>query len=247
MNSKWLRINHMPPTPLYPDQPRVTAGAAHIALAREAAAEGMVLLKNDDRALPLDPAAPLAVFGKAQDDYVKGGGGSGDTTTAYARSLHDAMAGWNLFAPLSDFYAGYVRDQYALGLAPGQLEEPPLDDALLAAARAFADTAVVTLCRYSCEGSDRTASPHDGDFYLSPAEEAMVDRVLSAFDRVIVVLNTGGMMDTSWCRESAKVKAVLLAWQGGIGRRSVRRGLPRRPSGRYLRRELRLLPLLRGL
>ena len=66
MNSKWQRINHMPPLPLYPGEPRVTAGAAHIALAREAAAEGMVLLKNEERTLPLDPAAPLAVFGKAQ-------------------------------------------------------------------------------------------------------------------------------------------------------------------------------------
>ena len=74
MNSKWQRINHMPPLPLYPGEPRVTAGATHIALAREAAAEGMVLLKNEERTLPLDPAAPLAVFGKAQADYVKGGG-----------------------------------------------------------------------------------------------------------------------------------------------------------------------------
>ena len=113
MNSKWQRINHMPPLPLYPGEPRVTAGAAHIALAREAAAEGMVLLKNEERTLPLDPAAPLAVFGKAQADYVKGGGGSGDVTTAYSRSLLGALEGWNLCAPLSAYYAGYVKEQYA--------------------------------------------------------------------------------------------------------------------------------------
>ncbi|MGN0760253.1 MAG: glycoside hydrolase family 3 protein [Candidatus Ventricola sp.] len=216
MNSKWQRINHMPPLPLYPGEPRVTAGAAHIALAREAAAEGMVLLKNEERTLPLDPAAPLAVFGKAQADYVKGGGGSGDVTTAYSRSLLGALEGWNLCAPLSAYYAGYVKEQYAQGVAPGLVAEPPLDDALLAQARAYADTALVTLCRYSSEGADRTALPHDGDFYLSEAEEAMVSKVLAAFDRVVVVLNTGGMMDTSWCRASDSVKAVLLAWQGGI-------------------------------
>ena len=66
----------MPATPLGEDGRRVTGSAAHIALSRRAAAEGMVLLKNENETLPLKRGSRVAVFGKAQADYVKGGGGS---------------------------------------------------------------------------------------------------------------------------------------------------------------------------
>ena len=87
MEPKWQRISFMPATPLGEDGRRVTGSAAHIALSRRAAAEGMVLLKNENETLPLKRGGRVAVFGKAQADYVKGGGGSGDTTVAYVRSL----------------------------------------------------------------------------------------------------------------------------------------------------------------
>ena len=48
----------------------------HRKLARRAAAEGIVLLKNEG-ALPLDPSAPIALFGSGADKTVKGGIGSG--------------------------------------------------------------------------------------------------------------------------------------------------------------------------
>lgn len=79
MEPKWQRISFMPATPLGEDGRRVTGSAAHIALSRRAAAEGMVLLKNENETLPLKRGSRVAVFGKAQADYVKGGGGSGDT------------------------------------------------------------------------------------------------------------------------------------------------------------------------
>lgn len=218
MSSKWLRVMYMPPTPLGEDGQRVTSGPEHIALSRAAAEEGMVLLKNEDSILPLNQSVPVALFGKAQADYVKGGGGSGDVTCAYSKSLLDAMndRGWNLYGPLSAYYRNYVKEQYDKKIAPGQVEEPVLPEDLLLEARKYADTAIVTLCRYSSEGLDRTALPEDGDFYLSAGERAMVSRVLNTFDRVVAVLNTGGMMDTSWCRDHSQVKAVLLAWQGGM-------------------------------
>lgn len=60
-------------------------------------------------------------------------------------------------------------------------------------ARAFTDTAILTICRFSGEDYDRTGQPHDGDYFLSFEEEHMVKKVLAAFPRVAVVLNTGGM------------------------------------------------------
>ena len=77
------RFIYQPGLPLGKDGKRVTGGTEHIALSREAAAEGMVLLKNEKQVLPLAKGTKAAVFGKACVDYVKGGGGSGDVTVAY--------------------------------------------------------------------------------------------------------------------------------------------------------------------
>ena len=88
---KWRRIKYQPNQPLYPGRDRVTAGAEHIALSRQAAGEGMVLLKNDNNVLPLARGARVALFGKGSVDYVKGGGGSGDVTVDYVKNLWDGM------------------------------------------------------------------------------------------------------------------------------------------------------------
>ena len=141
MEPKWQRISFMPATPLGEDGRRVTGSAAHIALSRRAAAEGMVLLKNENETLPLKRGSRVAVFGKAQADYVKGGGGSGDTTVAYVRSLAQGLrmkqneGKIEIFEPLERFYAENVKAQYAAGATPGKTREPILDDALVRTAR----------------------------------------------------------------------------------------------------------------
>ena len=83
-------------------------------------------------------------------------------------------------------------------------------------ARAFTDTAILTICRFSGEDYDRTGQPHDGDYFLSFEEEHMVKKVLAAFPRVAVVLNTGGMMDTLWFRDNPAVGAALLTEDGKV-------------------------------
>jgi len=222
MNEKWQRITYMPATPLGEDGRRVTGSREHIALSRRAAREGMVLLKNEGGILPFAGGTKLAVFGKAQADYVKGGGGSGDTTVAYVRSVLDGLeekqaeGRLTLFAPLSDYYREDVARQREAGKAPGQTQEPPVPAELAARAREFTDTALITICRFSGEGWDRTGEPFDGDFFLSREELAMVDAVREAFPRVAVVLNTGGMMDSSWFKGDPRIGAALLAWQGGM-------------------------------
>ena len=89
--SKWQRCKFMPVQPLGEDGKIVTGSKEHIALSRKAAAEGMVLLKNENNLLPLKRGSRTALFGKACVDYVKGGGGSGDVTVAYVRNLCDGM------------------------------------------------------------------------------------------------------------------------------------------------------------
>ena len=88
---KWTRANYQPNLPLGGDGRKVTACAEHLALARKAGTEGMVLLKNAGKLLPLAKGSRLALFGKGVFDYVKGGGGSGDVTVSHVRNLYDGL------------------------------------------------------------------------------------------------------------------------------------------------------------
>ncbi len=216
---RWGRAWYQPCLPLGKDGRRVTGSQEHIRLSRQAATEGMVLLKNQGQALPLETGTKLALFGKATMDYVKGGGGSGDVTVAYTRNLYEGLKmkeGVQILEPLANFYRENVNAQYAEGVEPGFTREPEIPEELLAQARAWTDTAVISICRFSGEGWDRKGIPGDGDFYLTAEEQKMVETVCANFDRVIVVLNVGGMVDTSWFRDNDRIQAVLLAWQGGI-------------------------------
>ena len=238
---RWQRANYTPVLPLGPDGRRITASPEHIAISKNAAIEGMVLLKNRHRTLPLRKGTNIALFGKATFDYVKGGGGSGDVNVPYIRNIHDGFLQiadpCTIFDGTADYYRNYVREQYARGGLPGLIPEPELPEDLLKKARAFADTAVVSISRYSGESWDRKTSDmppvdsgsersaimkasyaifEEGDFYLTAAERAMLEKVTNAFAHVVVVLNVGGMVETKWLEANDRVGAVLMAWQGGM-------------------------------
>ncbi len=238
---RWIRSRYLPGMPLGADGRRVTAGKEHIALSRRAAREGMVLLKNEGNVLPLARGSRVALFGKATIDYVKGGGGSGDVTVPYIRNLYDGfveVAGKESVYPGTvDFYREYVSGQYAAHWAPGMIAEPPVPEDILREARAFSDTAVVSFSRFSGEGWDRkhpkakitrkervtddAVSMSDvlferGDFYLSNAECRMLQNVSETFEKTIVVLNTGGVMESACFRDNPRIQGLLLACQGGM-------------------------------
>lgn len=239
---KWTRVMYQPNIPLGEDGGKVTACKAHIALSKEAAKEGMVLLKNDGGLLPLAKGSRVALFGKASFDYVRGGGGSGEVTVSYARNLYEGFSMLkdrvSVFEELSAFYRDDVKAQYRQGRVPGMTVEPEVPAELLKKARAYTDTAIVTICRFSGEGWDRKSIVdtenknlcisedamarqsaeifEDGDFNLTRAEQAMVDAVKSNFEKVIVVMNVGGMVDSCWFHDDDRIQAVLMAWQGGI-------------------------------
>lgn len=241
---KWQRMNFQPCLPLGRDGKRVTGCREHIELSRKAAGEGMVLLKNENQTLPIKKGTKLALFGKGCVDYVKGGGGSGDVTVAYIRTLLDGMkmkeieGDVRIFDELADFYEEDIKKQYAMGRVPGMTVEPALPDDLVQRAAEFTDTAIITISRFSGEGWDRSVKTgneqyaqdlheehekalsaelfENGDFYLTNAEHAMVKTVTEHFAHVIVVMNVGGMVSTRWFRDNDKISAVLMAWQGGM-------------------------------
>ena len=238
---KWIRARFLPGLPLGSDGRRVTAGKEHIALSRRAAREGMVLLKNEGNVLPLQHGCKVALFGKGTIDYVKGGGGSGDVIVPYIRNLYEGFAeiigAESVFPGTVQFYQDYVSARYAENWAPGMVAEPPVPETLLREARAFTDTAIISISRFSGEAWDRkssravitrkepvtgdTVSMSDvlfekGDFYLSEAEQRMVKTVSEAFDKTVVVLNTGGVMETACFRDNPRIQGLLLSFQGGM-------------------------------
>lgn len=164
---RWGRYQYTPVLPLGKDGRLLTGSSEHIELSKKAAAEGMVLLKNEHELLPLKSGTRVALFGKATFDFVKGGGGSGDVTCAYVKNIYDGFAaqeGIELYQPIVDFYRDYVEDQYKhhaasagpMGNAPGLVKEPEVPKELLSEAAAYADVAVISISRYSGEGWDRT-------------------------------------------------------------------------------------------
>lgn len=239
--NKWTRVLYQPNRPLKEDG-YVTASKEHIALSKEAAGEGMVLLKNNDHLLPLKKGAKIALFGKGSFDYVKGGGGSGDVTVSYVHNLYDGlkMQGEyvDIYEPAADFYRENVSFQYKNGAVPGMTEEPELPQEIIEGAHAFTDTAIVVISRFSGEGWDRSSIEYngeynpwenevsmprvagkifpDGDFYLTAEEKKMIARVEEKFEKIAVVLNIGGMVDTCWIKNDDRISSALVAWQGGM-------------------------------
>ena len=218
--TKWRRMRYMPCSPLGEDGKMITGCKAHIDYSYKAATEGMVLLKNEGL-LPLKKDTTIALFGKAQFDYVKGGGGSGDVFCAYTRTPYDGFklkeseGCLKVFNAVSEFYKDEAEKEKAEKKpAPSLYTEPELPAELVKKAADNADVAVISICRFSGEGWDRSSKK--GDFYLSEAEEKMVNTITAAFDDVVVLLNVGGMIDTEWFKNSEKIKGALLMWNGGM-------------------------------
>lgn len=187
---------------------------AHAKLTRQSATEGMVLLKNDNQALPI-PAGKnkIALFGQVSYDFFSGGTGSGDINRPYVVSLLDGLKNHGLIVDenLRDIYASYKKPQQR-GIQK-RTAEMPMDTAIIKYAARDNDMAIITIGRISGEYIDRVSS----DFFLSPEEEQLVKDVTRLFHeagkKVAVVLNVGGVIETdSW---KDKPDAILLSWQGG--------------------------------
>jgi len=217
---KWTRARFTPCIPLGDNRSCITACEKHVSLSRRAACEGTVLLKNENGFLPFVKGTKVAVFGKAQIDYVKGGSGSGIVNAPYVRNIYEGLKmkrnKVDVFDSLSLFYADYVTEAYKRGEENGRLHEPKVPEELLLRAAAYTNIAIVTICRFSGEGYDRYNDDTNKYFELEDGEKEMIADVLAHFENVVVLLNVGAMIDTAWFADNDKVKAALLLWQGGM-------------------------------
>jgi len=203
---------------------------AHAQIARQAAAEGMVLLKNTDSALPLaKEVKTIAAFGNTSYDIITGGTGSGDVNEAYSVSLVEGLkdAGYAVHEGLQNLYTVYLktmrdsrprpagRGGFMMGGGSRTSGEMAVPADLVNGVAAQSDAAIITIGRNSGEGRDRSAGM--GDFQLTVAEQDLIKLVSAAFQaqkkKAIVVLNVGGVVEVASWRD--RPDAILLAWQGG--------------------------------
>lgn len=207
----------------YSDAPDLKA---HAAVARSAAAESMVLLRNEG-ALPLSGSEKVAMYGVSSIDFVAGGTGSGNVNKAYVVNMKQGLenAGFKLDKDLMDYYESYIKYNSANNklnggnsnrplLGTSKLAEIPVGSAAIKSQAKSNDVAIITIGRNAGEGADRKMMD---DFELTAVERELIQNVSSAFHlegkKVVVVLNIGGVIETNSWKDM--VDAILLPWSPG--------------------------------
>ena len=188
--------------------------------AAEVVSEGIIMLKNDNEALPLKKAETVSVFGRIQLHYYKSGTGSGgmvnvSKVTDIVTGLTEAGAKLN--EELLEVYRKWDEaNPYDVGtgwVEPWCQAEMPLDDETVRAAASVSDKAIVIIGRTA--GEEQDARAEEGSYLLTAIEKDMLGKVRKYFGKVIVLLNVGGLVDMSFIDEFSP-DSVLYVWQGGM-------------------------------
>ncbi len=207
----------------------------HGRLAREAAAEGIVLLKNEENLLPIPKGSRLGLYGAGAVKTVKGGTGSGDVNERHSVTIYEGLAnaGYQITSgQWLDSYLGLYdqsrqewRDEIfrkmdgndgnffeAYSSVPYRM---PCGAALdkEAAGKDGAETAVFVLSRNAGENKDRLESR--GDYYITEEEFQLLKDISDTYKNVVLVINAGGIVDLAFADEIPNLKAILYFVQGG--------------------------------
>lgn len=201
---------------------RVLDFEKYTAKARQAVAEGQVLLQNQNHVLPLPKGSHVAVFGRMQLHYYKSGTGSGgmvnvNKVTGILEALEESED-VQVYEPLVDVYREWEKDHpfdegVGWGNEPWSQEEMELNEALVEEAAEKNEYAIVILARTA--GEDKDNKMLEGAYCLTSIEEDMLHKVRKNFAKMIVLLNTGNIMDMSFM-DQYRPDAVMYVWQGGM-------------------------------
>ncbi len=196
-------------------------------LSREAAAQGTVLLKNENQVLPLKAGEKIAVFGRCQLDYYRSGTGSGGSVNVEyttnliggLRTIHEITVDEQLVGIYEKFIQDNPFDNGGGAWAgePWFQKEMALTDEIVAKAAEKNQKAVVVIGRTAGEDKDNADAP--GSYRLTETELLMLEKVCTHFEKVIVVLNVSNIIDMSWATAEKfgnGIQAILYVWHGGI-------------------------------
>ncbi|KAA6335917.1 Thermostable beta-glucosidase B [termite gut metagenome] len=203
---------------------------AHADVSRRLATEGMVLLKNNNNALPLEKVQNIAAFGFGSYDFIADGTGSGDVNEAYTVSLVKGLAnaGYIVDTGLEAFYTNYISEEKPKVSKPRTFHDPiisiPEADipiSLIEEMAAVTDVAFISIGRISGEFKDRDLANEQykiGDYYLTQTEKNLITNVSKIFQasgkKAILILNVGGVIELTEVKDAPD--AILLAWQPGL-------------------------------
>ena len=175
---------------------------AHHALARRAAGESVVLLKNDDALLPLAEGTRVAVIGDFADTPRYQGAGSSAVNSIKVDTFLDCLNDSGL---------------HSVGFAPGFDRQGKPDAAKQAEAVALAAEAdVVLLCLgldeiKESEGLDRA------DMKLADNQIELLQAVREANPNTVVIVNAGASLETPWLAHCKALVYGALGGQAGAG------------------------------
>lgn len=187
----------------------------------QSAEEGTVLLKNDNDVLPIKDEK-ISVFGRCQINYFYVGYGSGgDVNQPYEVSLIDGLRknGVKLNEELLAIYEKWCADNPInhgfWGHWPMNYPEMELSADVVKKAGENSDKAIVVLGRAA--GEDRENKLEKGSYYLTDTEINMLNLVTANFDKIIVIMNCGNIVDMSWVKDyNEKISGIIYAWQCGM-------------------------------
>lgn len=195
-------------------------------LCRRAAAQGAVLLKNENKILPFTSQDRIAIFGRCQIEYYRSGTGSGGAVNvAYTTNLLDGLRNSNTVSvneTLAQCYTDWLKehpfDNGGGGWAcePWNQQEMLITHEIAAEAARESDKALIVVGRTA--GEDKDNAVREGSYLLTETEKEMIRQVCSAFDKVVLVLNVSNIIDMSFFQEEVchTIKAIVYAWQGGM-------------------------------
>ncbi|MBR5506813.1 MAG: glycoside hydrolase family 3 C-terminal domain-containing protein, partial [Clostridia bacterium] len=223
---KWTRMRFQPCIPLGEDGRLVSSCDKHTQFSRKTASEGMVLLKNEG-ILPFEKGTKIAVFGKAQIDWINAV--QNVIPTKYQISLLDALTDAKkkgeieVFEDITDYYREeyekqktemeeYNRIAIETRMSVNDISEPHFPIELADKAAEFADVAIVVICRRGGENNDRKVET----FELTENERLMIEGVCARFEKVVALLNIGSQIETDWIKENDKMGAALLVGYPGM-------------------------------
>lgn len=208
----------------------------HRAVARRAAADGIVLLKNENHVLPIDINCPVALYGAGASHTIKGGTGSGDVNERECVSIYQGMknAGYHItserwiaeYDSIYDVARCNWRDKIKKGIAasgggeenffpvyctnPFRMPAGPE----ITKKEEESETAVFVISRIAGEGADRQAE--GGDYFLTEEEHCRLEAVCRLYQNVVIIVNAGGQIDLSFLDEFCNIKGLLILVQPGM-------------------------------